>query len=133
MGENKFERERETIIFSIQQYRLNSVIIFWKRHNILERCFFERESTSKSDLIFLLQRDQKGNVYVFMFYLEEPLSSGYPAHIGLICFSVCHSVHEGQESRVKECKPYLISFSATTKESRVKECYGETGKPCPKY
>ncbi len=24
--------------------------------------------------------------------LEEPISSGYPAHIGLICFSVSHSV-----------------------------------------
>ncbi len=41
LEENKFERERETIIFSIQQYPLNSVIIFRKRHNILERCFFQ--------------------------------------------------------------------------------------------
>ena len=61
LGENKFERERETIIFLIQQYPLNSVIIFWKRHNILERFFLVRENTLKSDLIFLLQRDQKGN------------------------------------------------------------------------
>jgi hypothetical protein len=40
LGENKFEREREKIIFSIRQYPLNSVVIFRKRHNILERCFF---------------------------------------------------------------------------------------------
>ncbi len=38
--------------------------------------------------------------------LEEPISSGYPAHLGLIRSSVGHSVSEGQESRVKECKPY---------------------------
>ncbi len=38
--------------------------------------------------------------------LEEPISSCYPARLGLICSSVCHSVRKGQESRVKECKPY---------------------------
>jgi hypothetical protein len=68
-GENKFERERVTIIFSIRQYPVNSVIIFWKRHNILERCFFVWENTLKSDFIFLLQREQRGYVYVFMFFL----------------------------------------------------------------
>ena len=32
--------------------------------------------------------------------------SGWPAQLGLIRSSVSHSVRKGQESRVKECKPY---------------------------
>ncbi len=37
-----------------------------------------------------------------------------------VFLSVIPSISKGQESRVKECKPYKISFPATTKESRVK-------------
>ncbi len=35
----------------------------------LKDVFLVRENTLKSDLIFLLQRDQRGYVYVFMFFL----------------------------------------------------------------
>ncbi len=38
--------------------------------------------------------------------LEEPISSGYPAQLGLIRSSVRHSICKGQESGVEECKPY---------------------------
>ncbi len=57
--ENKFERERETIIFSIQQYPLNSVIIFRKRHNILERCFFGTRKHIEVGLNFSLAAGTK--------------------------------------------------------------------------
>ena len=59
LGENKFERERETIIFSIRQYPLNSVIIFRKHHNILERCFFQTRKHIKVGLNFSLAAGPK--------------------------------------------------------------------------
>ncbi len=33
------------------------------------------------------------SLFLDVHYLEEPISSGYPAHLGLICFSVLLSVH----------------------------------------
>ncbi len=90
LGENKFERERETIIFSIRQYPLNSVIIFRKRHNIFERCFFQtrkhievglnlslaagpkrcqkKRTTDRNPLTNNRNRIFTINVYVFMFF-----------------------------------------------------------------
>jgi hypothetical protein len=59
LGENKFERERERIIFSIQQYPFNSVIIFRKRHNILERCFFGMRKHIEVGLNFSLAAGPK--------------------------------------------------------------------------
>ena len=63
-GENKFERERETIIFSIWQYLLNSVIIFQKLVIFLERCSFGIRKRIEVKLNFSLQQDQTCYVYV---------------------------------------------------------------------
>ncbi len=59
LGENKFERERETIIFSIRRYPLNSVIIFRKHHNIVERCFFQTRKHIEVGLNFSLAAGPK--------------------------------------------------------------------------
>ncbi len=59
LGKNKFERERETIIFSIRQYPLDSVIIYRKRHNILKRCFFQTRKHIKVGLNFSLAAGPK--------------------------------------------------------------------------
>ncbi len=42
--------------------------IIKKPHHISERFIFVRENILKSDLIYLLRRDQRYYVYVFMFF-----------------------------------------------------------------
>ncbi len=73
LGENKFERERETIIFSIRQYPFNSVVIFRKRHNILERFFFRTRKHIEVGLNLSLAAGPKrySNVYsMFLCFFE---------------------------------------------------------------
>jgi hypothetical protein len=48
-------------------------------HNIPERFIFVRENILKSDLIYLLRRDQRCYVYVFMFFFNWP---GDLKHLG---------------------------------------------------
>ncbi len=42
--------------------------IYKQRHNISESFIFVWENILKSDLIYLLRRDQRCYVYVFMFF-----------------------------------------------------------------
>ncbi len=62
------ERERESIIFSIQQYPLNSIIIFWKHHNILERCLFGTRKHIEVGLNFSLAAGPKRLCLCFCFF-----------------------------------------------------------------
>ena len=63
-----WERKR-TNIFSIWQEPLNSITIFWMRHHILEGYYFLTRKHIEVDLIFLLRRDQKCIVYVYVFWI----------------------------------------------------------------
>jgi len=73
LGKNKFERERETIIFSIWQWPFKSVIIFRKSHNISERYKFCTRKHIEVGLEFSLAAGSKMScISVFMFFPKVP-------------------------------------------------------------
>jgi hypothetical protein len=63
LGENKFKKERE------KNYLLTMTRIIKQPRNTSESFIFVQENILKSDLIYLLRRDQRCYVHVFMFYV----------------------------------------------------------------
>ena len=89
-GENKIERERESIISSIWQEPINRVTIFRKCHNILERYYF---GTRKHIEVGLISSKNERERYVFahVYYLLRlwlGLSTSKFFLAGKVCYCV---------------------------------------------